>query len=342
MAAVSRAHFRMNLTGTGGRPPASTAKLHRSRVPEAESEAAVKTAKDFISLFAMLLFLATAAAGCSGETDDRAGEIVAGGEGRSVLGDMTGAGSLGALLADARVIDLSHAYDENTIYWPTSEGFALETVFKGKTEDGYWYEANNFGSAEHGGTHIDAPVHFAAGHQTVDQIPLEKLIGPGIVIDISDRAMAGDEGRDYQISIADFQRWETENDRRIAPGTIVLLQTGYGQWWRDRAKYLGTAERGEAAVARLRFPGLHPDAARWLVTERYISAVGLDTPSIDFGRSELFDAHRILFAADVPAFENLAGLEQLPPADFLVAALPMKIRGGSGGPLRAVAIVPVR
>ena len=132
MAAVSRAHFRMNLTGTGGRPPASTAKLRRSRAPEAESEAAVKTLKDFISLFAMLLFLATAAAGCSGETDDRAGEIVAGGEGRSVLGDMTGAGSLGALLADARVIDLSHAYDENTIYWPTSEGFALETVFKGR------------------------------------------------------------------------------------------------------------------------------------------------------------------------------------------------------------------
>lgn len=249
-------------------------------------------------------------------------------------------GPLGAAIAGARIVDLSHAYDADTIYWPTADGFVFERVFAGKTENGYWYEAGNFSSAEHGGTHLDAPVHFAAGHQSVDQIPLTRLIAPGIVVDVSDRALADDAGRDYQITVADFEAWEQQYGRQIEPGTIVLVQTGFGQWWRDRVRYMGTDERGEAAVAKLRFPGLHPDAAAWLVSQRRVAAVGLDTPSIDYGRSQMFESHRTLFVADVPVFENMAALEQLPADGFLVIALPMKIRGGSGAPLRAVAIVP--
>ncbi|MCM3900094.1 MAG: cyclase family protein, partial [Pyrinomonadaceae bacterium] len=103
--------------------------------------------------------------------------------------------------------------------------------------------------------------------------------------------------------------------------------------------YLGTEERGAEAVAKLHFPGLHPDAARWLAANRSIKAIGLDTASIDFGQSTLFESHRILFDKNIPAFENVANLDRLPPKGFSVIALPMKIKGGSGGPLRIVAIL---
>jgi kynurenine formamidase len=92
-------------------------------------------------------------------------------------------------------------------------------------------------------------------------------------------------------------------------------------------------------VAKLHFPGLHPDAARWLTLSKSIKAIGLDTPSIDFGQSTLFESHQILFAKNIPAFENVGDMSALPTKDFLVIALPMKIGGGSGGPLRIVAVV---
>ncbi len=103
---------------------------------------------------------------------------------------------------------------------------------------------------------------------------------------------------------------------------------------------MGTDERGPEAVAKLHFPGLDPEAAGWLVASRTIKSIGLDTPSIDFGQSTHFESHQALFAAEIPAFENLANLERLPESGFGIIALPMKIAGGSGGPLRIVAIVP--
>ena len=238
--------------------------------------------------------------------------------------------------ARRELVDLSHAFDATTIYWPTEEGFVLERGFAGQTPGGYYYEAHRFRAAEHGGTHIDAPVHFAAGHQTADAIPLEHLVGHAVVVDVV-AACASD--RDHAVSVADLAAFEAEHGV-IPEGAIVLLRTGFGAFWPDRARYLGTAERGQAGVAKLRFPGLSEAAARWLVTERHIHAVGIDTASIDPGISKLFETHRALFASDVPAFENLASLDRLPPRGFEVVALPMKIAGGSGGPLRAIAIVP--
>ncbi len=240
-----------------------------------------------------------------------------------------------AQFPSGRIIDLSHPFDAETVYWPTAETFQLEKDFEGLTEQGYFYAANKFSTAEHGGTHIDAPVHFAKGKHTVDQIPLEQLMGAGIVIDVS-RQCAGNA--DYQVSVRDFEQWERRNGR-LPKGSIVFLRTGYGKFWPDRKKYMGTDERGAEAVAKLHFPGLHPDAARWLVMNRSIKAIGLDTPSIDYGQSTLFESHRILFEKNIPAFENLANLDQLPLKNFQVIALPMKIKGGSGGPLRAIAIV---
>jgi kynurenine formamidase len=244
---------------------------------------------------------------------------------------------LGFALPEGSVIDLSHPFDQDTVYWPTAEDFELRVDFEGMTDKGYYYTANTFCSAEHGGTHIDAPIHFGEGRSTVDQIPLEQLMGEAVVIDVSDRCA---DDADYQISTSDFERWETRHGP-LPNGTIVLLRTGYEAFWPDRLRYMGTDERGPDAVAKLHFPGLHPDAARWLVANRSINAIGLDTPSIDSGQSTLFESHQVLFAADIPAFENLTNLGDLPPTGFAVVALPMKIAGGSGGPLRIAAIVPV-
>jgi kynurenine formamidase len=235
-----------------------------------------------------------------------------------------------AQLPAGRLVDLTHPFNRRTIYWPTATGFKLKRVAEGHTEGGYFYAASDFEAAEHGGTHLDAPYHFARRGRQADQIPVGDLVANGIMVDVSQRALAD---RDYRIGIADFQAWESANGP-IPPDSSVLLRTGYDQYWPDRRRYLGTAQRGQRAV-----PGLHPDAARWLVNERRVNAVGLDTASIDYGQSKKFESHRILGAANVPVFENLENLDQLPPSRFTVMALPMKIDRGTGGPLRAVALV---
>ncbi len=232
------------------------------------------------------------------------------------------------------IIDLTHAFSRESVYWVTAKEFQLEEVAKGKTENGFYYSANNFSTAEHGGTHIDAPIHFAENKQTVDLIPLKNLIGEGVKIDVSSKAS---ENPDYLISVEDLQAWERENSE-IPQQSIVLLQTGFGKYYPDAKKYLGTDQRGPDAVKELHFPGLSPEAAKWLITNRNIKAVGLDTASIDYGQSTDFATHVALMNQNVPAFENVANLELLPARGFQIIALPMKIQGGSGGPLRIIAI----
>jgi kynurenine formamidase len=236
---------------------------------------------------------------------------------------------------NGKVVDLSYPFDASTIYWPTAEPFHLEKDFEGQTEQGYYYSAYKYAAAEHGGTHIDAPVHFARGKNSVDRIPLEQLIGQAVLVDVSTKCASN---RDYQVTAKDFQNWERQNGM-ISAGSILLLRTGFGKHYPDRKKYMGTDARGPAAVADLHFPGLHPDAARWLIQKRSIKAIGLDTPSIDYGQSTLFESHRILFEKNIPAFENVANLDKLPLKGFSIIALPMKIRGGSGGPLRMIALL---
>jgi len=249
------------------------------------------------------------------------------------LSSLTGLAAADAPFAGGRWIDLTHEFSSETLYWPTAESFALETEFHGQTPKGYFYAANRYRASEHGGTHIDAPIHFAEGHKTVDQLSIDQLTGAALVVDVSARA---EKDADYQITVADLKAWE-ESHGRIPKDAILLFQTGFARHWPDAKKYLGTDERGADAVAKLHFPGLDPDAARWLVSERTIKAVGLDTASIDCGRSSLFESHRILFEKNIPAFENVAALDQLPATGAYIIALPMKIKGGSGGPLRIVA-----
>lgn len=244
--------------------------------------------------------------------------------------------SVGAESDKRTLVDLSHNFSSETIYWVTAEEFRLENVHRGQTPKGYYYSANNFSAAEHGGTHIDAPVHFSEEGQPVDEIPLESLIGKAIKIDVSAKAL---NHSDYLLSVEDLLNWEKIERTTIPSGSIVLLQTGFSKYYPDKMKYLGTNERGENAIKDLHFPGLSPAAAEWLVENRSIHAIGIDTPSIDYGQSEYFESHVTLLSQNIPVFENLTNLEKLPNRGFEVFALPMKIKGGSGAPLRMVAII---
>ncbi|HJR53048.1 MAG TPA: cyclase family protein [Gemmatimonadota bacterium] len=235
---------------------------------------------------------------------------------------------------DNEIVDLTHAFGESTLYWPTAEPFALEVVSEGETAAG-WYAAKSFCAAEHGGTHLDAPIHFAEGARTSAEIPLEDLIGDAVVVDVTDAAAAD---RDLAIGVDAFESWESAHGP-IPARAIVLLRTGWGERWPDAERYLGTAARGQEAVSDLHFPGLSEAGAAWLV-ERGIRAVGIDTASIDRGQSTEFRAHRVLAAANVPIFENVASLDRVAVRGATVVALPMKIAGGTGGPLRIVAIQP--
>jgi len=229
-------------------------------------------------------------------------------------------------------IDLSYDFSDKTIYWVESDGFKKETVAEGPSGKGYYYSAYKFCTPEHGGTHLDAPRHFAEGKQTVDEVPLDKLIGSAVKIDVSTKAAAN---RDYQIAVEDLTAWESSNGA-IPENGIILFQTGYGKFWGDRVNYMGS----EPGSDQKHFPGLSREAANWLIQNRKVKAVGIDTASIDFGQSQTFDTHVALMTQNVSALENVANIEKMPVRGATVIALPMKIKGGSGAPLRIVAFIP--
>ena len=238
-------------------------------------------------------------------------------------------------VAGWRMVDLSHAYAGDTLYWPTdTDGFRLDTLAEGETPGGYFYAAKAFATAEHGGTHLDAPFHFAEEGDDAASIPLDRLILPGIVIDVSEAAAADP---DYLVTVEDIAAWEDEHGR-VPAGSAVLIRTGWAARWPDALAYLGDDTPGE--TGNLHFPGIGEAATRLLVEERRAGRLGIDTASIDHGQSTDFIAHQIGAAAGVPNLENVADLSGLPPTGFLLAALPMKIERGTGAPVRIVALIP--
>ncbi|MCC6930120.1 MAG: cyclase family protein [Gemmatimonadaceae bacterium] len=234
-----------------------------------------------------------------------------------------------------RVVDLTHPLNAKTLYWPTAKtGFQLQEVAFGDTPGGYFYSSYTFAAPEHGGTHLDAPIHFHKGGLTADRIPVEQLIAPAVVIDISAKAA---KDADYRLTVDDVLAWERKNGR-IPRGAFVMLRTGWGVRWPNAKAYLGDDTPGDAS--KLHFPSYGVDAATLLVRERKVTALGADVASIDYGPSKDFKVHQIASAASVLGLENVARLEALPVRGATVIALPMKIEGGSGGPVRIVALVP--
>ena len=233
------------------------------------------------------------------------------------------------------VVDLTHPFDERTLYWPTAPSrFERKSLHHARTEAGFFYSAGSFCTPEHGGTHLDAPIHFAEGRATADAVPLSRLVAPAVVLDVAAAAAAD---ADYRLTLEDVRAWEKRHGP-VPGGAIVLLRTGWSARWPDAKRYLGDDTPGD--VSRLHFPSYGVEAARHLVQTRGVAALGVDTASIDYGASRDFMVHRVAAEADVPGLENLTGLDTLPATGALVVALPMKIAGGSGGPVRVIALVP--
>jgi kynurenine formamidase len=234
-----------------------------------------------------------------------------------------------------RIVDLTHPFDESTVYWPTAPSrFELKQLAYGQTPGGYFYASYALCTPEHGGTHLDAPLHFAEGHPSIGNIPLERLMGPAVVIDVTAKTSADPV---YRLTVDDVTAFEQAHGR-IPKGALVLLRTGWSRFWPDVKAYLGDDTPGDAS--KLRFPGYGADAARLLVEDRHVTVLGIDTASIDYGPSKDFMAHRIGAARDVVNLENLTNLDQLPATGATVIALPMKVAKGSGGPVRVIALLP--
>ena len=235
------------------------------------------------------------------------------------------------------ILDMTYVYDGNTIYWPNASPFKLTSEFQGMTERGYWYATNFYAASEHGGTHADAPLHFAMNGRTVDQIPLAEWIGPAAKIDARQQCA---RDRDYLLSVEDIKKWERKYGR-IPAGAWVIMYTGIGtQFYPDPKRVLGTEKKGLAALPELRFPAFSRESAEFLTKERNIRGIGIDTPSIDYGKSEDFWVHRIICGADKLGLENIANLDKLPSQGATLYVIPMLIKNGTGAPARVFAILP--
>ena len=241
--------------------------------------------------------------------------------------------SFGQAINPAKLVDLTYPFNEKTVYWPNAKGFTHRKDVWAVNEKGFWYAAGGFSADEHGGTHFDAPVHFAKGHPTLDQISVQRLVAPAVVIDIS--AAVG-RNKDYRATPQDVLAFEKKNGA-IAPGTMVLFRAGWGKFWPDRKQYLGSDVPGD--IDHLHFPGLSREAAE-LMVQRKVAAVGIDTASMDYGPSQDFIVHQILNKADIFGLENVAHLEKVPPTGATLIALPILIEQGTGGPARIVALLP--
>ncbi|MEI8102850.1 MAG: cyclase family protein [Chlorobium sp.] len=236
-----------------------------------------------------------------------------------------------------KLLDMTYVFDEKTIYWPTAEPFTLEKLDWKVTPGGWWYASNNYGASEHGGTHVDAPVHFSEKGRTIDQIPLNEWIGPAVKIDVVSKCL---KNRNYQLTVKDVKRWEEKNGR-LPDNVWVIMYTGIDtRYYPDRKKVLGTAKSGKEALPELSFPGFSAEVADFLVKERHIKGIGLDTPSIDHGKSKDFQVHRICFAANKLAIENIAALDKLPEKGAMLYVIPMLIKDGTGSPARIFAVLP--
>src|SRR5262245_39420404 len=238
------------------------------------------------------------------------------------------------VIDESKVVDLTHDFNNKTIYWPTAKPFEWEKESWGKSVGGYWYAAARYAASEHGGTHLDAPIHFGEGKMATDEIPLSHLIGPAVVIDIS---AACEKDSDYRMSVTDLTAWEEQNGQ-IPDNALLLVRTKWGRFWPDKKKYLGTDKPGD--TTNLHFPGISREAAEFLVKQRKIDGIGIDTASLDHGPSKDFIAHQILNGANIYGLENIANLDRLPAKGATLIALPMKIKGGTGGPVRIIAILP--
>jgi kynurenine formamidase len=239
-----------------------------------------------------------------------------------------------AVIDPAKIIDLTYTFDAGTIYWPTEQPFVHQFEHYGMATQGYFYSSAKFAAPEHGGTHMDAPIHFNQAGITAEQVPFSSVVGPAVVIDFSARALTDP---DAMLGVEDIKKWESTHGN-IPDGSIVVARSGWGRYWPDKKRYLGTDKFGD--VAHLRFPGFSPVAVKYLLDNRKVVAIAIDTPSMDPGSSKDFPVHRLWLGANKVGFENLADANELPESGATIFCIPMKIGKGTGAPTRIFALLP--
>jgi len=225
-----------------------------------------------------------------------------------------------------RIVDLGHPLSAGDPSWDGSPAFERSNVATFE-KDGY--SAGKIVVEEHFGTHLDAPAHFSEGGWTVDQIPVERLYRPGVCIDVTAAAL---KDQDYRVTRADIAAFESEFGP-VPEGSVVLIATGWDRFWPDRSRYMN--ERNGVK----HFPGLSVEAMTYLAKERRVAGIGIDTPSVDYGPSTAFEAHRVSMPQGVYHIENAAHLTTLPRKGFTVIVAPIEVAGGSGGPTRLFALL---
>ena len=227
-----------------------------------------------------------------------------------------------------RVLDLSYAISDKLVPWPGDEKWFEAEVNATVEKNGYF--TRSFWMLEHYGTHLDAPAHFPPGKATVDQIPVKQLFGPAVVLDVR---VEGAKDADFQLPTRRIEEWEKQHGR-IPAGSIALLRTGWASRWPDAQKY-----RNQDPQGKMHFPGFSLEAAKLLI-ERKVSGLGCDTMSIDYGASGDFAVHHLALGAGLYHLENLADLSGLPDGGAFLVVAPIKLEGGSGGPVRVFALLP--
>ena len=253
--------------------------------------------------------------------------------GRMASGQRPAAPSEAAQLAGipagrARVVDMTYTINGKLPAWPGDDRTFETQIVATAEKDGYF--ARSFWTLEHYGTHLDAPAHFPPGKLTLDQIPVSHFFGPAVVIDVRENVA---KEADYRLTSAKVESWESTHGR-VPVGAVVLLRTGWASRWPDQERYRNMDARG-----MMHFPGFSVEATKLLIARGAV-ALGIDTLSVDYGRSKNFEVHRVDLRAGLYNLENLANLDQLPEAGAFLIVAPIKIEGGSGGPVRVFAVLP--
>jgi kynurenine formamidase len=231
------------------------------------------------------------------------------------------------MLNGVKVIDLTIPLGEGIVMWPGAPAPEAETLVT-VAHDGYFARKVSF--FEHSGTHFDAPCHFIEGQTTVDKVPVDSLVRPAAMIDIS--ARIGDDA-DGELSLDDVHVFESTHGR-IPDGAAVLLRTGWEEFNSDERRYAG-------AAGDLRFPGFGVESAEFLVEERKIGGLGTDTLGIDPGGATDFPVHsQVTHPRGIWHLENLQNLKSLPPLGAWIVVGVLPLIGGSGSPARVIALLP--
>ncbi|XP_055354209.1 isatin hydrolase-like [Paramacrobiotus metropolitanus] len=241
-----------------------------------------------------------------------------------------------------RILDLSYTYDKNTVYWPHGKGydtFNLTMIAYNEADpDKIFYRAGYYSTGEHGGTHIDTPAHLLRNGTDAENLEIQQLIGPAVVISIAEHIQAGH--LDYALSPSDVSQWESQHGR-IPDGAFVFLFADWGQRWPDRQRVFNVDDLSD--YSHMRFPGFHPDAIQWLITQRDIRGVASDGPSVESSvdiASERMGTHILLAKHNRIGVENVANLHKVPATGATVILMPMKISNATGAPLRLFAVLP--